>query len=211
MKKDEPVALHLLASHNLSNIHLENARLHRLQTWYTYSHQSVEDLHTSSDCLVKVMAIFECVAMEGISVLQILWMALFFWVPIFVDWAKITHSWGSEFVGIAFSCTILTDSRFFMGTRFCESDPPQKPWKLIPTKIKPSTAKSFYNKCIGIDCAGDDSSEFTCCFFYSHMTAARQMFAWLEKIPDWQGSRRKQAYLRWVIRCLSPASRWRDI
>ena len=33
----------------------------------------------------------------------ILWMALFSWVPIFVDLTKIKHSWGSQFVAIVFS------------------------------------------------------------------------------------------------------------
>ena len=50
-------------------------------------------------------------------------MALFSWVPIFVDWANMTHSWGSKFVAIAFSYIIHTENRFFLGTRFCGSDP----------------------------------------------------------------------------------------
>ena len=33
---------------------------------------------------------------------QILWMALFSWVPIFVDLTKITHSWGSKSVAIVY-------------------------------------------------------------------------------------------------------------
>ena len=64
--------------------------------------------------------------------LQLLWMTLFSWVPIFVDWAKITHSWGLKFVVKAFSFIIHTESYFFKGTRFRGSDPPRKPRKLIP-------------------------------------------------------------------------------
>ena len=66
-------------------------------------------------------------------------MALFSWVPIFVDWAKIAHSWGSKFVVIAFSFIIHTENRFFVGTRFPGSDPPRNHKNWYPTKIKPST------------------------------------------------------------------------
>ena len=38
----------------------------------------------------------------------ILWMPLFSWVPIFVEWTKITHSWGSKSVAIVFSLIIHT-------------------------------------------------------------------------------------------------------
>ena len=38
----------------------------------------------------------------------ILWLALFSWVPIFVDWTKMTHPWGSKFLAIVFSFIIHT-------------------------------------------------------------------------------------------------------
>ena len=41
----------------------------------------------------------------------ILWMALFSWVPIFVDLTKMTHSWGSKFVASCFSFIIHTGNR----------------------------------------------------------------------------------------------------
>ena len=63
-------------------------------------------------------------------------MALFSCVPIFVDGAKITHLRGSKFITMAFSFIIHTENRFFVGSRFCGSDPPQKPRKLVPNKNK---------------------------------------------------------------------------
>ena len=66
-------------------------------------------------------------------------MALFSWVPpILVDWAKVTFSLDSKFVAVIFSFTIHTENNFFVGTRFRGSDPPRKPRKLVPPKIKPS-------------------------------------------------------------------------
>ena len=45
--------------------------------------------------------------------LHILWMALFLWVPIFVDWAKMTYSWGSKFMAIAIYLIIYTENYNF--------------------------------------------------------------------------------------------------
>ena len=45
---------------------------------------------------------------------------------------KITHSWGSKFVAIAFSLIIHTENCFFVGTKFRGYDPPRKPLKLVP-------------------------------------------------------------------------------
>ena len=75
---------------------------------------------------------------------RLLWMALCLWVPIFVDCAKVTHLWGSKFVAVAFSSIFNTENCFFVGTRFRGSDPPRKPRKLVPTKIKPSTVFLFH-------------------------------------------------------------------
>ena len=66
---------------------------------------------------------------------SILWLALFLWVPIFVDWTKMTHSWGSKFVAIVFSLIIHTENYHFMGTGIGGSDPPRKPRKLVPHEI----------------------------------------------------------------------------
>ena len=62
----------------------------------------------------------------------VLWTALFSWVLIFVDCAKITHSLGSQFMALAFSYIIHTENRFFVGTRFRGSDFSRKPRKLVP-------------------------------------------------------------------------------
>ena len=62
----------------------------------------------------------------------LLWMALFSWVPIFVDLTKMTHSWGSKFVAFVFSFIIHTESLHFVGTGIRGSDPPRKPRKLVP-------------------------------------------------------------------------------
>ena len=68
----------------------------------------------------------------------ILWMPLFSMVSIFVDWTKITHSWGSKFVAIVFSYIIHTRNCYLVDTRIRGSDPPRKPLQ-YPTRIKPST------------------------------------------------------------------------
>ena len=66
----------------------------------------------------------------------ILWMPLFSWVPIFVDWTKITHSWGSNFVAILFSFIIDTEKSLFRGYWNLWIGPSTKttkigtPWKL---------------------------------------------------------------------------------
>ena len=39
---------------------------------------------------------------------------------------------GSKFVAKAFPFIIHTENSFFVGTRFCGSDPPEKPQKLVP-------------------------------------------------------------------------------
>ena len=49
----------------------------------------------------------------------ILWMALFSWVLIFVDWTEITRSLGSKFVAIIFSFILHTENRYVMGTGIC--------------------------------------------------------------------------------------------
>ena len=45
----------------------------------------------------------------------ILWMALFSWVPISVDWTKMAHSWGSKFVAIEFSFINFYRQSLFRG------------------------------------------------------------------------------------------------
>ena len=59
-------------------------------------------------------------------------MALFSWVPIFVDLRKIKYSWGSKFVVIVFSFIIHTETRNFVGAEIRGLDPPRKPRKLVP-------------------------------------------------------------------------------
>ena len=50
---------------------------------------------------------------KGVYIVQLLlWMTLFSWVPIFVDWANITYSWGSEFMVIILFFIIHTDNHF---------------------------------------------------------------------------------------------------
>ena len=67
---------------------------------------------------------------------KVLWMALFSWVPIFIDWAKITHFWGSNFLVKAFFFIIHKKIALFVGTRFHGSDPPQKTTKIdTPRKL----------------------------------------------------------------------------
>ena len=66
-------------------------------------------------------------------------MALFSWVPIFVDWTKMTLSWGSKLVVIVFSLIINTENYHFVGTGIRGSDPPQNHENWYPTKYKPST------------------------------------------------------------------------
>ena len=60
---------------------------------------------------------------------EILWMALFLWVPVLVYSTKITRSWGSKFVAMIFSFLPC-----FVGTGSRGSDPPRKPRKLVPHK-----------------------------------------------------------------------------
>ena len=62
----------------------------------------------------------------------ILWMALYSWVPIFVDRMKMTHLWGSKFVAIVFPFIIHTDNYLFVGTGIRGSDPPRKQRILVP-------------------------------------------------------------------------------
>ena len=57
---------------------------------------------------------------------DILGMALFFRVHIFVDRTKLTRLWESK------SFKINTENRFFLGTRFRGSDPLRKPRKFVP-------------------------------------------------------------------------------
>ena len=64
-----------------------------------------------------------------------MWMALFLWVPIFVDWTKMTQILGSKFVAIVFSFIIHTENYHFVGTGIRWSDPPRKPRKLVPHEI----------------------------------------------------------------------------
>ena len=63
-------------------------------------------------------------------------MALFSWVPIYVDWTKITYSWSSKFVAIVFPFIIHMENSNFLYTEFCGSDPPRKSWKLVPHEIE---------------------------------------------------------------------------
>ena len=56
---------------------------------------------------------------------NVLWMALFSRVSIFVDWIKIAHS----FVTITFSFIIHTKIRYSLGNGICGMDPPRK---LVP-------------------------------------------------------------------------------
>ena len=70
---------------------------------------------------------------------EVLWMALFSLVQIFMDWRKIQHSWGSKFVFRVYSFIIYTENCYSVGTGTRGWDPPQKPRKLVPHKIKPST------------------------------------------------------------------------
>ena len=56
------------------------------------------------------------------SLIQILWVALFSWVPIFVHVTKMAHSWGSEFVVIVFSFIIHKENHHFVGTGIRGSD-----------------------------------------------------------------------------------------
>ena len=65
-------------------------------------------------------------------VIHVLWLALFSWVPIFVDWTNLTHSWGLKFVSIVFSFIIHKENRYFVGTGIRGSDLPRKPRKLVP-------------------------------------------------------------------------------
>ena len=51
----------------------------------------------------------------NVSNLLILWTAVFSWVPIFVDWTKLTHLWGSKFVAIVFSFIVYTEKSLICG------------------------------------------------------------------------------------------------
>ena len=71
------------------------------------------------------------------------WMALFSWVPIFVDLTKMTHSWGSKFVAIVFSFIIHTESNpswvlEFVDPTLCEN---HENW--YPMKFKPGVEINF--------------------------------------------------------------------
>ena len=62
-------------------------------------------------------------------------MALFSWVPSFVDRTEMTHSWGSEFVVIVFSFIIHIENYPFECIGIRGSDPPRKPRKLVTREI----------------------------------------------------------------------------
>ena len=77
------------------------------------------------------------------SVHRPLWMALFSWVPVFVDWTKMTHLWGSKFVARVFSFKSHYNRKWsFRGYWNSWIGPSSKTMKiwLYPTKLKPSTA-----------------------------------------------------------------------
>ena len=63
---------------------------------------------------------------------RILWMSLFSFGPIFVDWSKLTHSLESKFVDIMLSFKIHTENCYLLGTKNRGLDPPQKPRKVVP-------------------------------------------------------------------------------
>ena len=72
--------------------------------------------------------------------INILWMALFSWIPIFVDWTKLRNPRDSKFVATVFSFIIHTDIYYFVDNWIQWSDRPQNQWKLVPRKLKPNTA-----------------------------------------------------------------------
>ena len=61
-------------------------------------------------------------------------MALFSWVPIFIDLTKMKRSWGSKFVAIVFTFIIHAKNYHFVGTGIHGADPPRKPRKLVPPR-----------------------------------------------------------------------------
>ena len=85
------------------------------------------------------------------KITQILWVALFWWLPIFVDWTKMTHSWGSQFVAIAFSFIIHTENHQFVGTVIHGLDYPQKPRKLSHLQYPLHLINIIYIVCISLD------------------------------------------------------------
>ena len=114
----------LLWSHNGCD-ELSMLQLHSLKYMETgitlfaeYCSVSYKATYTDSD-----LKTFQCQSSR-------LWMALFSWVPIFVDWTKITHSWGSKFVAIEFYLMIHKENWTFVGTGIRRSDPPRKPRKI---------------------------------------------------------------------------------
>ena len=66
-------------------------------------------------------------------------MAFFSWVPIFVDWAKITHSLGSKFVAMTFSFIIHTENSFSWVLDIVDRAINENHENLYHTEIQPST------------------------------------------------------------------------
>ena len=54
--------------------------------------------------------------------IHILWMALFPWAPIFVDWTNIMHLWGSKFRAILFFFITHTANHYHQGQGPCDLD-----------------------------------------------------------------------------------------
>ena len=74
---------------------------------------------------------------------EVLWLALFLWVPIFMDFTKQTHSRGSTFVDIVFSFIIHAENHDFVGTGIRGSNPAQNPRKLTPNENE-----AIHSKCM---------------------------------------------------------------
>ena len=75
-----------------------------------------------------------CISHKKWFLLHVLWMALFSWVPIFMDWTKMTFV-GVKICGHGFFFVLHTENYHFMDTGICGSDPPRKPRKLVPNEL----------------------------------------------------------------------------
>ena len=58
-------------------------------------------------------------------------MILFSWVRIFLEWAKLTHSWYSKKEVVVFSFIIHIENRYIVGTRIRGSDHSWKQGNLV--------------------------------------------------------------------------------
>ena len=113
----------------VNNVILSYILINKMCSWNTDATLSTKSKSLSHWCQWSVSNNSPSLVTVSPSKLKYCELLYFSSVSIFVDWAKVTHSWGSKFVVIPFSFKIHTENCFFAGTRFRAFDPP---WTLVP-------------------------------------------------------------------------------